>query len=448
MNRHMANAAWGVLDYAAYPATMFVVAPLVLHQIGPAEYGMWAVTTALISIGGVIASGFGDANIQRVARLRAQEQAATAHDAMVRTVRSLLTIHLVLGSMLALIAWFSVPWVAYKLVHADAAQMRECTVALRIASVLILVRALETVAVSTQRAFEQFGSTVRISTAVRLITLIAAALLALNSHHVVSMLMAAAASMTIGMALQYRELALLLGPSALSPLLDRASLQVLFTNGFFTWLQALGGIIFSQLDRVVLAVTIGAAAAAPYLLCVQFAHPIAGLTGSALSFLFPHLSRRVGAGDRSELIQTLRKAFLANFLLVATGAGLLLVFGEGILRAWAGAAIAHTAAHLLPLVVLGSALMGLSVTPTYALLALGNFRMLAFFSIAVRAMLLLLLILLLASHHGAMALAWVRFAYGGLCMMLYVPLWLRLRKHAWYGAPQPSAAVLLEGARS
>ena len=447
MNRHMANAAWGVLDYAAYPATMFVVAPLVLHQIGAAEYGMWAVTTALISIGGVIASGFGDANIQRVARLRAQEQEATAHHAMVRTVRSLLTIHLVLGTMLALIAWLAVPWIAYKLAHADASQMRECTVALRIASVLILVRALETVPVSTQRAFEQFGSTVRISTAVRLVTLIAAALLVLSSRHLVSMLMATAVSMTIGTALQYRELALLLGPSALWPSLDRASLQVLFHNGFFTWLQALGGVIFSQLDRVVLAVTIGAAAAAPYLLCVQFAHPIAGLTGSALSFLFPHLSRRVGAGHRSELIRTLRTAFLANLLLVAAGAGLLLVFGERILRVWAGAAIAHTAAQLLPLVVLGSALMGLSVTATYALLALGNFRMLAFFSIAVRAM-LLLLILLLASHHGAIALAWVRFAYGGLCMLLYLPLWFRLRRRAWSAASQASAPVLLEGAPS
>ena len=70
MRRHIANAGWGVLDYAAYPAMMFVVAPVVLHRLGAAEYGIWSVTTAVISIGGVIASGFGDASIQRVARLR------------------------------------------------------------------------------------------------------------------------------------------------------------------------------------------------------------------------------------------------------------------------------------------------------------------------------------------------------------------------------------------
>lgn len=447
MNRHMANAGWGVLDYAAYPATMFVVAPFVLHQVGAAEYAMWTVTTAVISIGGVIASGFGDANIQRVARLRGEVHAAAAYDGMIRTVRSLLTIHLTLGVMLALIAWFSVPWIAHKLVHSDTVQASECIIALRIASVLILVRALETVAVSTQRAFEQFGSTVRISTSVRLLTLIAAAALALDHRHVVSMLTAAAVFMTLGTALQYRQLALLLGFSAVRPSLDRGSLRFLLRNGLFTWLQALGGILFGQLDRVVLAVTIGAAAAAPYLLCVQFAHPIAGLTGSALSFLLPHLSVRVAAAQRHELIQTLRRAFLWNLLFVAAGAGLLLAFGEAILRVWAGAAVAHAAAQLLPIVVLGSALMGLSVTATYALLALGNFRMLAFFSISVRAS-LLLIILLLARQHGAIALAWVRLAYGSLCMLLYLALRFRLKKHPWATAAQSSAPALLEVAPS
>jgi len=42
----------------------------------------------------------------------------------------------------------------------------------------------------------------------------------------------------------------------------------------------------------------------------------------------------------------------------------------------------------------------------------------------------------------------VRFAYGGLCMLLYLPLWFRLRRRAWSAASQASAPVLLEGAPS
>ena len=447
MTRHIANAAWGMLDYAAYPAMMFVVAPLVLHRLGAAEYGIWSVTTAVISVGGVIASGFGDANIQRIARLRGHDDLSAANADMVRTVRSLLTIHLTLGTLLALVAFLAAPWMAVRLARAQPTQIRECVLSLRVASVLILVRALETVPVSTQRAFEQFGSAVRINTGVRLITLGAAATLAIVGHHVVSLLLATAVALTIGTALQYRELCRLLSSAVLRPTLDRACLSALLRTGLFSWLQALGGIVFSQLDRVVLGVAVGAAAAAPYLLCVQFAHPVAGLTGSALSFLFPHLSLQVARATRSELVKTLLHAFLCNLLLVTTGAGLLLFFGERLIRSWAGPMIARGAAGLLPYVVVGSALMGLSVTATYALLALGNFRLVAIASMAMRAI-MLLAIILLASHHGLLGLAWVRLSYGVLCMTLYVPLWRRLSSYRHVHVLADLNAAMPEGVRS
>lgn len=448
MRRHLANAGWGVLDYAAHPAMMFVVAPVVLHRLGAAEYGIWSVTTAVISIGGVIASGFGDANLQRVARLRAHTDPHFAKAAMIFTVRSLLTIHLVLGTVIALIAWGAAPFMAVRLAHAQPAQTRECVLALRIASGLILMRALETVPVSTQRAFEQFGSAVRINTGVRLLTLSAAAVLALAGLHVGSLLLATAVALSLGTALQYRELAHLLGPSVLRPLADRTSLQTLLRTGLFTWLQALGGVIFGQLDRVVLGVAVGAAAAAPYLLCVQFAHPIAGLTGSALSFLFPYLSMRVTSATRPELVKTLLRAFVCNLLLVGTGAGLLLTFGERLIRSWAGPAVARAAAELLPCVVLGSALMGLSVTATYAQLALGNFRLVAVFSMGTRAV-MLVAILLLASHHGLLGLARVRLTYGVLCMLFYVPLWRGLQSYGHRRVLTPVlTAELADGVQS
>ena len=74
MRRHLTNAAYGVLDYASYPFGMLLVAPIVLHKLGASEYGLWMIATALISAGGIIASGFCDANIQRVARLRGREE--------------------------------------------------------------------------------------------------------------------------------------------------------------------------------------------------------------------------------------------------------------------------------------------------------------------------------------------------------------------------------------
>ena len=67
MRAHLSNAAFGVLDYAAYPVGMLLVAPIMLRNLGIAQYGIWAVATAAVNTGSIIASGFGDANIQHVA---------------------------------------------------------------------------------------------------------------------------------------------------------------------------------------------------------------------------------------------------------------------------------------------------------------------------------------------------------------------------------------------
>jgi len=65
MRRHLSNAGFGILDYISYPLGMLIVAPIVLHRMGAAEYGLWMIATSIISAGSIMASGFGDACIQR-----------------------------------------------------------------------------------------------------------------------------------------------------------------------------------------------------------------------------------------------------------------------------------------------------------------------------------------------------------------------------------------------
>ena len=70
MKTHLSNAIYGVLDYGTYPIGMLVVAPVVLHNLGVDRFGVWTVANAAVSAGSIIASGFGDANIQHVASRR------------------------------------------------------------------------------------------------------------------------------------------------------------------------------------------------------------------------------------------------------------------------------------------------------------------------------------------------------------------------------------------
>jgi O-antigen/teichoic acid export membrane protein len=413
----MTNAAYGVLDYASYPLGMLLVAPIVLRKIGPAEYGLWMVSTAVVSAGGIIASGFCDAGIQRVAQLRGAEKAGL----MVHTFRTMLAINLALGCMFALLMWMASPYVARHMAIARLLSLKECLACLRIASVLILIRAIEAVSISTQRAFEEYRGTVQISTTIRLLTLGSAAVLALSGKRTESIMIFTTVLLVAGTFLQFRHLRKFLIGSAIWPDFHAQETRTLMRSGIFVWLQALGSVVFRQFDRILLGISLGAAAVAPYSLCIQLAEPLFGLTASGLSFFFPYLSGRASTLSKRALRSVVFKAFLCNLLLVACGAGLLLVFGSRFLQIWAGSAMAHHAKPILPLIVIGSALSGLSVTGTYAVQALGLFRAVAYISIGSRAALLLLMLYLL-HHHGLHGLALARVYYGVAALLVYLPL--------------------------
>jgi O-antigen/teichoic acid export membrane protein len=437
MKDQFANAAYGVLDYAAYPIGMLLVAPIVLHHLGPAQYGLWAIATAAVSTGGIIAAGFGDANIQLVARLRRKGEM----HALESVVRSMVGINLVLGLALACAGLALSPVIARHVAASDIHLQRSCLLSLRIASVLMLVRALESVSISTLRAFERYGAAVRISIAVRALTLALAALLAVNGHGTVSIMVVTLLLMLLGTCAQFFHLHQFLQSTSLWPAFNRKATRALFDFGLYSWLQAIAGVLFSQIDRLLLGVSLGAVAVASYALCVQLAQPLFGLTAASLHFLFPYLAGRIDTQSHPTLRRTLRKAFAINFFLVAIGTTLLLIFGRRLLQAWAGAAMAQAAASFFPLVILGSALLGLSVTGTYALLALGKVRSVACLNIAAGITMLLLMVWLLP-HAGIQGLATARLFYGLFSLLLYVSLLrsLSVRSSSTPAASSPFSA--------
>ncbi|MGC2298353.1 MAG: WecB/TagA/CpsF family glycosyltransferase [Acidobacteriaceae bacterium] len=431
--QHLPNAVCGVLDYAAYPVGMLLVAPVILRCVGVERYGVWAVATAAISAGSILASGFGDANIQQIA----SDRGAGDSSRLLQTVRSTMGIHVVLGLCIGLIGWMVSPYVARHVVAHDAALETDCLWSLRIAGVVMLVRAIESVCISTQRAFERYGPAVYVSIAGRLLSLALAAVLACISRSVAGILAASLVVIVASVWMQLGRLRVLLGAGSLGPRFERDSFCALFHFGIFSWLQALAAIIVGQADRLVAGVALGATAVASYALCVQIAQPLYGLTSSGLHFLFPHLAGRRAASSATELRRIVGRAFLVNLGMTAVGTALLLVLGTRVIRVLAGESIAAAAAPVLPLIVWGTALLAMSVTAYYALLAFGRVRIVTFISIAGGCAMLLPLGWLIRSY-GVHGIAIARLAYGGAAMLLYVPLVLFLNRERSLKLPAAS----------
>ena len=417
MKTHLSNAIYGSLDYGAYPIGMLVVAPVVLHNLGVDRFGVWTVANAVVSVGGIIASGFGDANIQHVASRRG----AGDLNAPLRAVRAMMGINLILGIALAAVGWMLSPLAAAHLSGSSPALRQSCLWSLQIACAMMAVRAIESVCISTQRAFERYGAAVRISIAARLLALAVVAGLTFLSHSVVAVMAVTGLLMFAGLCLQLVRLKRLLSADSLMPAFDHGAMSALMSFGVFSWLQAVSGVVFSQVDRLTLGVSLGAAAVAAYALCAQMAQPIYGFAASGLHFLFPYFSNRSASMIPAALRQPLLVAFAFNLGWVAVGAGALLLLGNRILHAWAGAEIARSAAPIMAVIVWSSALLGLNVTATYALLALGRVRIVAGFNLASGAIMLLLM-LYLTPRFGIEGIALARLSYALISLLLYIPL--------------------------
>jgi O-antigen/teichoic acid export membrane protein len=417
MKAHLSNAAYGIVDYATYPVAMLLAAPVILRHLGMAQYGVWVVATAAVSTGGIIASGFGDANIQYVASARGRGNA----DAFGHAVRSMVGINLLLGTFCALISWTISPLLARHIVSSNPDLQLACLWSLRIASLLMLVRAVESVCISTQRAFERYGAAVRISILGRLLTQAAAVILAIRGFGVVSIMVFTAICMVLATVAQFARLQKHLGLTSLFPAFDRNVTSALLSFGTLTWLQAVASVIFSQVDRLVLGISLGASVVTAYALCVQIAQPIYGIASSGLHFLFPFLSGRQASVPAAQLRGAILTAFCANLLFVSVSAGAVILFGRQFLHLWVGESIARSASGLLTPIAWSFALLGLNVTAYYSLLAFGRVRTVTWVSLTGGAAMLLLMIWLLPIM-GVRGAAMARLACGAATLLLYVPV--------------------------
>ncbi len=417
MKERIANFTYGLLDYAAHPIGMLVVAPLFLRNLGAAQYGIWVSAASAVNIGAIVSSGFGDANIHQVATLRANGSRLE----LFRVVRSTMAIHLMLGSVIAAILWSAAPYLARQLAHADSTLLPICLLTMRIAAAVIFIRAVEAVCISTQRGFERYGAAVRISVTARILSLAAAAAITLYSGGVVAIMAVSAAFAALALVVQLFQLRRLLQVDSLLPEFNAGAIRGLLRFGVFTWALAITGVVFSQGDRLIGGASMGASALVAYAICAQIAQPVYGLTAAGLHFLFPYIAFRRANDTPSALASIVIRSILANALLVAIGAGLLLAFSHPILRLLTTDAVREACAPLLGPVIASSALLALTVSGNYALLALGHPRVLALINIVAASAMILIIEIFLPSH-GAWAIVESRMAFAAIALIVYIPL--------------------------
>jgi len=424
--RDFENALYGAADYLSQPLGYLLFAPVLLHKLGPAQFGMWVLATAAVGSGALLSTGFGDAAVRYVSAFRGEGNLAGAAG----IVRSMLAINLLLGLLGAGLLLSVAPFAVRHVAALDAQLQHSSVAALRFGALLLIIRSLESVFIASSRAFERYGPTVRIATLVRLAALTVSAAVAIMGRGIVEIMAATLAVAMCGVFLQAHALGRCFGYIPWQPEWRPAAIRKIAGFGCFSWLQSLTGIFSTQADRFVIGAFLGAAPVAYYSICIQAAQPIQGIVSSGLHFLFPHLSARSARESRCNLRRTVLAAFALNATFVVLLTLPYFFFARSALALWAGAPVAAAGADILPLVAAGFALTAVNVTAYYALLAAGRVRLVTLLNMVAGAVSLAAM-LLLVPHLGVRGAALARLLYGPITWVTYAAVFHMMRM------PQP-----------
>ena len=408
------NSLYGAGEYIALPLTMLLAAPFLLRRLGLEQYGLWMLATAAVSSTNLISTGFGDAALKYASMYRGKNDRKRMED----TLRVNLAINLVLGGALALVMWYGSSLAARSLFKIEQSLQGAAVTAFRIGSLILLVRCVESVLVAALRAHERYGPSVVINVISRATIVITACVLVSQGYGIVGIMLGTLCVVIGSTTAQLTAARAVMGPISLIPSINNAAFSEVFGFGFFSWLQAVAGCVFNQADRLLIGVLLGTSAVAYYSVCVQAAQPIHGLIAAGLHFLFPHLSARLSRAPASELRATVLSIFRIN----AAGAVILCLplalFSRLILRLWMGSAFAQQAWTLLSIIAVGFGFLALNVTAHYALLALGQVKLVAMLNLAGGAAMLVAMILL-APRFGLAGAAVGRMLYGPVTLLMY-----------------------------
>ena len=364
------NAFYSVAEYIAQPLSMLAAAPFLVHKLGLQQYGIWMLVSAILGSMGILSTGFGDATVKYVSAYRGQNNPAGIE----RTIRAPLTINTCLGGLFGLLVWVAAPFSVDHIFKIEPVLHVASIQAIRISAVILMVRSVESVFVSTLRAFERYGPPVKLNVFLRTIVVISAVVLAAFGRGVVAIMLATLFWSALIVVLQAAAARRVVGPVNPFPSLQRDALAEVFSFGCFSWLQALAGVVFTYADRFLVAAMLGTAPVAIYVLCVQVAQPIHGLAAAAFNFIFPHISSRHEAGDVHGPRRVYRLALLASAGLSLALATSLVLFGKPLLTLWMGTQFAQQAYGVLAILAVAHMVLAINIVPHYTLLALGNVR--------------------------------------------------------------------------
>jgi O-antigen/teichoic acid export membrane protein len=419
LRKHILNSGWAVAENIAYPILAFIATPVFVTNLGPDDFGLWVLFLTIVMFGAAINAGTAVAVTASVARA----------GSMLAKINSVLS-----GAIYIATFGGAVLFTATTLVFAAGAGALfprmgdENRVILTGVSAALVgwIDQMDGVLQSALKGAERFSVAARWEITFKILQMVSCIGVAKLGGGALSLYLAYLLFAILRPLVKWRLVRHVWPGIKFMPMLSNA--KPLFKLSAWGWLQALGGLLFTVSDRLMIGAVLGASSLAFYSIATQITSQIHALASSAFSIIAPAVSRISGKdAAATHLRSTLAKAIFMNIAFCASLAAILWMFRNEILSLWISNQTAVIVVDLIPPLAVAYMILGASNVPFYVLNGLGKTREIAVICI-VGGSLALISGLLLVHLQGLKGMAISRNLYSICALLLFVPMIRALAK--------------------
>lgn len=364
------NALASGAAFLCGPVAMLAATPYIFPKLGAEGYGLWTLANTLMASWGLASLGLSEAVVKYVAEARGLSDSGK----VLRIARTAWFWYVLLGVLLGTSLYLSSGVLALWAGGEEQDMQARTAVALKWIAAGLAVRFMYSAVEGICRGFERYDLEAPVSAFASVGTVGAAYFSVRAGCGIEAILAGAVGMLAVGLAVLMGIVVWLTKSfSVLLPLPDWKETKRMVSFSIFTWMQAVGGFLFTQADRVIVTLFLGPAALGFYGVCLQFTQFAHGLLARAAGFAFPKTSGLFAAKDTAGLRQFF---FRSMEMTVWVGTSISLgfyCFAEDILRLWLGEA-PGCVVTTFRILAAANAIFATSVVPAYMLNGAGQVR--------------------------------------------------------------------------
>lgn len=371
LNPHLSRGSWSTLDALVGPLLSFAVSPILLARLDTRGFGLWAFGVAITGFGGLASMGVGVAVTKYVAEDRASGRPQDA----VATTRAAMSVALVGGLMLLVLGALLTPFLA-KFAFVRMGPAAEVSAVLMLGITILAVQEIDSVFTGGLRGAQRFDVAAQIEISIRLLWVGAVVGTAWMTRSATDALIASVVVGTLKVVVKGVATQKILKGPCMMPSRAAAPIQRVLHMGKWLWVQGVGGLLFSVVDRLAVGAIFGPIDLARYSVCMQLAQLVHGVQATALQPLVPWISSRLASRQSTSAATLTRIAVLGGMACTVVPLALL-TFADTFLGAWIGVQFAQENSGLCRVLLAAYGLLAFNIPVHYLLLGLGNVSFLA-----------------------------------------------------------------------